>query len=164
MRRLCEDPGAPQHATPRLSAPYRITVADGRSTEDLVSTAGYGYAHSCVTSENFPARQLGGARDREVVLLEFAAPLASHQAIAAAERLGLGRPTYEDALSFGATHPDVQRECPVVFLHDPWFGISGRRDVICLWSNLGRRELGLEGFDEQWTSGHRFAFIRGEVG
>ena len=32
---------------------------------------------------------------------------------------------------------------PVVFLHDPWFGFFGRRDVLCLWSNAGRRELGL---------------------
>jgi hypothetical protein len=146
-----------------MSGPYRITVADGRSTEHLVERGEYGYAHSCITSENFPARQFGGARERELVLLEFDEPLASYEAIREAERLGLERPAYEDALHFGSTHPDVQRDRPVVFLHDPWFGISGRRDVICLWSNVGRRELGLEAFDELWRPVYRFAFRRGQV-
>jgi hypothetical protein len=49
----------------------------------------------------------------------------------------------------------------VVFLHDPWIGFFGRRDVICLWENAGRRELGLADFDARWEPGHRFAFIFG---
>jgi hypothetical protein len=77
----------------------------------------------------------------------------------AAARVGLERPTYEDALPFGITHPDVQREGPVVFLHDPWFGYFGRRDVVCLWTNADRRELGLEGFDARWSPRYRFAFV-----
>jgi hypothetical protein len=47
-----------------------------------------------------------------------------------------------------------------VFLHDPWLGFFGRRDVLCLWSNAGRRELGLEGFDDLWRRDYWFAFIR----
>ncbi len=39
---------------------YRITRGGSPSTEQLVEAAGYGYAHSCVTSENFPVR--GAAR------------------------------------------------------------------------------------------------------
>jgi hypothetical protein len=77
-----------------------------------------------------------------------------------AAQLGLERPLYEDALYFGAEYPDVQRERAVVFLHDPWLGFFGRRDVLCLWSNVGRRELGLEGFDDPWRREYRFAFIR----
>ena len=44
-------------------------------------------------------------------------------------------------------------------LHDPWVGYFGRRDVLCLWANAGRRELGLEGFDDTWGPAHRFAFV-----
>ena len=80
--------------------------------------------------------------------------------IAEAVQLGLQRPTYEDALYFGIEYPDVQRERPVLLLHDPWFGFFGRRDVVCLWSNAGRRELGLEGFDERWSRNYRFGFVR----
>jgi hypothetical protein len=142
---------------------YRLTRARVGSTEDLVEAGGYGYAHSCVTSENFPLRSATGARPGDVVLLAFDRPVTAGEVLAEAARLGLERPSYEDALHFGAEHPAVQGEHPVVFLHDPWVGYFGRRDVLCLWSNAGRRELGLEGFDDAWSSAHRFAFIaRGE--
>jgi hypothetical protein len=97
---------------------------------------------------------------REVVLLEFAQSVTSEEAVGEAIRLGLERPIYEDALAFGAAHPAVQVERPVVFLHDPWFGFFGRRDVISLWCNAGRRELGLEGFEGPWTTDWRFGFVR----
>ena len=54
---------------------------------------------------------------------------------------------------------DFQRERPIIFLHEPWLGFFGRRDVLCLWSNAGRRELGLEGFDDAWSPDYRFAFV-----
>lgn len=149
-----------QLAAGRVTDSYRITTGDGRSTEELVQAGSYGYAHSCVTSENFPARHFGGRRAREIVLLEFDHDVTSEEAIAQAVQLGLERPMYEDALYFGMAYPDVQRERPVVFLHDPWFGFSGRRDVLCLWSNASRRELGLEGFDDPWSRNYRFAFVR----
>lgn len=139
---------------------HQITTGDGRSTEELVTAGGYGYVHSCMTSENFPARHFGGLQTREIVLLEFDHEVTSEAVIAGALRLGLERPMYEDALYFGIAHPDVQRACPVVFLHDPWFGFFGRRDVVCLWSNADRRELGLEGFDDRWSPSYRFAFVR----
>ena len=44
----------------RLTESYRITTGDGRSTEELVEAGEYGSAHSCLTSENFPARHFEG--------------------------------------------------------------------------------------------------------
>ena len=137
-----------------------MTVGDGRSTEELVAAGHYEYSHSCITSENFPVGRFGGKRGREIVLVEFGHATTAAEAISSVEQSGLERPTYEDALHFGIEHPDVQTERPVVFLHDPWFGFFGRRDVICLWSNAGRRELGLDGFDGSWTPAYRFAFVR----
>jgi len=141
---------------------YRLPRDAGRSTEALVAAGGYGYAHSCVTSENFPVRGgRGGADATDVVLVAFERDVTAAEALAEAAGLGLERPTYEDALHFGIAHPAVQREHPVVFLHDPWFGFFGRRDVLCLWCNAGRRELGLEGFDDTWGPRYRFAFVAG---
>ena len=65
----------------RLTESYRITTGDGRSTEELVAAGEYGYAHSCLTSENFPARHFEGQRVREVVLLEFDHEVAAEEAI-----------------------------------------------------------------------------------
>ena len=129
-----------------------------------MEAGGYGYAHSCVTSENFPVRGgHDGADAIDVMLLGFERDVTAAEALAQAASLGLGRPTYEDALHFGIAHPAVQQEHPVVFLHDPWFGYFGRRDVLCLWSNAGRRELGLEGFDDTWGPRYRFAFVAAEA-
>jgi GNAT superfamily N-acetyltransferase len=154
-------PGSPGAWAPgRVTRRYRISLGGRRSTEELVDAGGYGYAHSCVTSENFPVRPLAAGPTREILLVEFEREVTSADVLAEAVRLGLERPAYEDALHFGIEHPDVQRERPVVFLHDPWVGFFGRRDVLCLWENAGRRELGLEGFDDRWGRPFRFAFVR----
>ena len=60
---------------------------------------------------------------------------------------------------YGIAHPEVRRERPTIFLPEPWLGFFGRRDVLSLWSNAGRRTLGLEGFDDAWNPGYRFAFV-----
>jgi len=138
-----------------------ITVDDGRTTEQLVAAGDYGYAHSCVTSENFPVRHLG-AGEREIVLLELHRDVSAPDAIAEAARQQLERPVHEDALYFGAQYPDVQRAGPVVFLHEPWLGYFGRLDVICLWTNAGRREIGLVGFEDLQPRDTRFAFVRAQ--
>ena len=146
--------------TPRLLGVYPLPAGDERSTEALVEAGGYGYAHSCVNSENFPARHLARGGPREIVLIAFDGDVDAATALAAGAALGLEPPLYEDALRFGIAHPEVQRESPVVFLHDPWFGFFGRRDVLSLWDNAGRRELGLDGFDDRWPARCRFAFVR----
>lgn len=148
---------------PRREAPtqnYTIVTGDGRTTEQLVAAGEYGYAHSCVSSENFPTRSVHVRRVRDIVLLEFDQDVTSEAVLAEAARRGLERPVYEDAFYFGIEYPIVQCERPVVFLHEPWLGFFGRRDVVSLWFNAGRRELGLEGFDEAWSADHRFAFVR----
>ena len=125
-----------------------------------MAAGAYGYAHSAVIGENFPARHAGGPCERELVLLVFTREMTAPEAMAEAARRRLQAPTYEDALYFGAAHPEVQRQGPIVFLHEPWVGYFGRRDVLCLWDNAGRRELGLDGFDDTWPPGVRFAFVQ----
>ncbi|MBI1846612.1 MAG: hypothetical protein HYR86_06540 [Candidatus Rokubacteria bacterium] len=130
------------------------------STEALVEAGRYGYAHSCLTSESFPVRPSAAGGAREIVLLDVDHEVTADEVLAEARRRGLERPTYEDALYFGSQHPEVQRERPVIFLHEPWEGFFGRRDVLCLWTNAGRREIGLEGFDARFRPDHRFAFLK----
>jgi hypothetical protein len=139
---------------------YRIVIGDGRSTEALMAAGDYGYVHSALISENFPVRAAVDPKPREIVLLEFDHEVTSGAAQAEAARLGLAPPLYEDAFHFGIAHPDVQAERPIVFLHDPWLGYFGRRDVVCLWTNAGRREIGLEDFDGRWAPGTRLAFVK----
>lgn len=124
-----------------------------------MAAGGYDYAQAAITSENFPADRAAPTRVRHLVLLQFDHAVTFEEVVGAARARGLARPTYEDALGFGIAHPEVQREGPIIFLHDPWPGAFGRRDVLCLWSNAERRELGLEGFDDVWAVEFRFAFV-----
>ncbi|HET7342155.1 MAG TPA: hypothetical protein VFL90_11870 [Methylomirabilota bacterium] len=110
-------------------------------------------------SENFPVHGAGGLRPRALVLLQAEGTVTALDVLAEAGRRGLAAPTWEDALQLGIAHPEVQREGTVVFLHEPWVGYFGRRDVLSLWTNAGRRELGLDGFDDTWPAGVRFAFV-----
>jgi hypothetical protein len=84
----------------------------------------YGYAQAAVTSDNFPADRAAPARVRGIVLLQFDHAVTVKDVVAAARQRGLERPTYEDALYFGVAHPEVQRERPIIFLHEPWLGFS----------------------------------------
>tara|TARA_B100001167_G_C16566650_1_gene210545 strand:- start:115 stop:498 length:384 start_codon:yes stop_codon:yes gene_type:complete len=122
---------------------YHITLGDERSTEELMAAVKYGYCHSQILSDNFPAIPFNGETPREIVLLTFDRPMSSEDAIAEAAKQDLERPYYEDVLSFGIKYPEAQLETPVAFPNDPWLGNHGRRDAICLWRNEG----GLEGFD-----------------
>lgn len=134
-------------------------IGDGRTTEELVWAGNYNYANPNITSKNFPARaQKRGVVD--VVLLEFDRDVTSEEAIAEATKQGLERPTHEDALYFGVEHPEVQRERPVVFLHEPWRAPHGDPYVLVLWSYAGYRLLFLYWFGLRWPRGYRFAFVR----
>lgn len=82
---------------------YRVTTGDGRSTEELVEAGNYGYVHSCMISENFPVRQFGGLRTREIVLLEFDHDVTADEVIEAAAGLGLGRSTKMLSTSVSST-------------------------------------------------------------
>ena len=137
---------------------FRLTV--GRNTtEEMVAAGAYNYANPNITSQHFPLRpQYMGAR--EVVLLEFDHDVSSEEAIAEAVRLGLERPVYEDALRFGAEHPDVQRDRPVIFLHEPWRDSGDSLSVLYLWCYAGSRKLYLFRFGYRWDRYCRFAFVR----
>ena len=139
---------------------YPVTLGDGRTTEDLVAAADYGYCHSQVISLNFPVRSFVEKPVRKIVLLNFDHPVSAEEATTEAAKLGLDRPYYEDALYFSIEYPDVQLDGPVGFLHDLWLGNHGRRDASCLWANACRRELGLDGFDDLWAPNYRLAFVR----
>ena len=152
-----------RNVSARFMDVYTIYAGDGRSTEELVEAGNYAWAHSQAVTANFPARQFGMGGSREIVLLGLGRQVTTEEMIIQAAGLGLERPTYEDALYFGAQHPQVQLDGPVAFLHEPWEGFYGRRDCFCLWSNDGRRELGLEDFDDPWSADHRFGFLRRAV-
>lgn len=76
-----------------MTASYRITTGDGRSTDELVVAGDYGHAHPGVNSENSPARKAEASQEREIVLLAFDHDVTSEEATTVAAQVGLARPT-----------------------------------------------------------------------
>ncbi|OGY66912.1 MAG: hypothetical protein A3I89_00750 [Candidatus Harrisonbacteria bacterium RIFCSPLOWO2_02_FULL_41_11] len=136
-------------------------ISDARTTEELVLDGKYNYADAYINSANFPARVRRG-RAAEIVFIEGGDfdhdPTAEEVLVEAAKR-GLPRPRYEDGLYFGVEHPGVQREAPVVFLHEP-IVLDGLPRVLCLWGRVGYRGLYLDYFTGGWSRYCRFAFVR----
>ena len=127
---------------------YHITLGAGRTTEELVAAARYGYCHSQVFSDNCSSQTLQRRNTSGDSAAHFRPSRIVGRGHRGGSQAGLGTSLLRRRLVLRFEYPEVQLEGSVAFLHDPWLGNHGRRDALCLWNNKGRRELGLEGFDD----------------
>ena len=100
------------------------------------SVAKYGYCHSQVFSDNFPARPFNGETQREIVLLTFDRPMSSEDATAEVTKQGLERPTTRMRSTSGSNtrkHSWKRR-----FPSSMTIGLATMAAAtLCLWSNYG---------------------------
>jgi|WetSurMetagenome_2_1015567.scaffolds.fasta_scaffold46344_3 hypothetical protein len=139
---------------------FRLVVGRHKTTEEAVAAGKYDWTNENINSRNFPYRTRRPKGNREIVLIEFDYDPDSEQVIAEAEKQGLVRPDYEDALDFGEQFPEKQREFPIVFLHEPWLDSFGFLVVVVLSCGSSERGLGLGDFRFRWFCYYRFAFVR----
>ncbi len=137
---------------------FSLTVSSDDTFENLVTAGRYDWKNDFVTAKRFPVRS-SPVGERKLVLLHFGRDISSEAAIAEAEKQGLERPTYEDCLRFGVQHPEVQRQFPIVFLHEPVRGGDGSPCVLCLGRGGSGRGLDYVWFGGGWSDGCRFAFV-----
>ena len=138
---------------------FRIMTGGTRTTNEVVAAGNYDWKDDMVNGENFPMRSMPEG-PREIVFLEFDHDPSSEEVLAEAERQGLKRPRYEDALFFGEQHPEEQRKGPIVFLHESWQFPHGNLLVLVLVCVGRRRNLFLDSFGDRWARRCRFAFVR----
>jgi hypothetical protein len=136
-----------------------IVVKDGETFDGLVAAGKYDWKCDWVNGGRFPVRQ-SAPGERKLVVLHFGRDISPEDAIKEAERQGLERPTHEDCLRFGAQHPEVQRQFPVVFLHEPVRDDLGFPRVLCLNRRGSERILDFGWFGNGWRGGCRFVFVR----
>ncbi len=135
-----------------------IAVKEGETFDSLVAAGKYDWKYDGITAERFPVRP-APVGERKLVVLHFGRDISSQDAIAEAAKQGLERPIYEDCLRFGAQHPEVQRQFPVVFLHE-CVEVGGYPFVLCLRRYDSKRLLGCNWFGGDWDDGYRFVFVR----
>jgi len=142
---------------------FRLNVGGNRNTEQVVAKGNYGYANPWINSKNFPWRRRQGKRTLELVDMAehgFPSDYSFADSLAVLQNLGLERPVYEDGLLFGEQHPEKQREHAIMFPHEPILVADGRPRVVCLWGDVGDRELYLFWTGFGWYSPVRVAGIR----
>ncbi len=137
---------------------FSITVSPDDTFESLVAAGRYDWKNDFVTAKRFPVRP-SPVGERKLVILHFGRDISSGAAIAEATKQGFERPTYEDCLRFGVQHPEVQRQFPIVFLHEPVRGDDGSPGVLYLSRYDSKRSLGCRWFDGGWRGDCRFAFV-----
>ena len=138
---------------------FRIMTGGTRTTDEVIEAGNYGWTNDMVNGKNFPMRPMPEG-PREIVFLEFDHDPGSEEVLVEAQRQGLERPLYEDALFFGEQYPEEQRNAPIVFLHKPWQSPGGFLFVLVLRCGGRDRSLGLGYFDDGWRQRCRFAFVR----
>ena len=138
---------------------FRLKSNENCTTEKMIIAGNYDYVNRNVNGKNFPMRpRLAGTRIIEMI--KFNHESTSEDVIAEAKRRGLERPTYEDALNFGEQFPEKQKKQSLPFLHEPWRGPGGRRDVIVLDGGPSGRGLSLGWFGGKWARRCAFPFVR----
>ena len=136
---------------------FILTIGGADSTATLVRDGRYGYSNSAVNDENFPIRPRR-ILTRTIEIIVPRMLLTSDEMLQEFEHKEVERPTYEDALYFGAAYPKEQERHAIVFLHKP-FPLYGRPCTIVLYGVSGYRCLELD-FLNLWFEGFAFAAVR----
>lgn len=148
-----------QDLVAKLTNTYLVTVDYAKSLPDMIKAGNYGYANEDITDKNFPT-QGKGAVDLEIVLVYFGKDMDSNDVLSELDKLGFRAAILPELLAFGETHPEVQREFPIIALGSFWADRDGNRFVPCLGRWRGKRGLGLSWFESRWSGYCRFAAVR----
>lgn len=137
---------------------FSIRCEGNLKTSELVTRGKYDWVNDLITDGCFPLMMYTPVT-RTIKLIEFTHDPSSLEVLAEFRRLGLERPTPEDALCFGIDYPDEQRKHSLVFLHEPGQGPGGGLCILVLTGGVGERYLELEWFDHRWSRGCLFAGV-----
>lgn len=146
-------------AKAQIVGQFQIDATGTRTTDKVVAAGNYDWKNDWVNGKNFPMRPIPEGH-REIVLMEFDHDHSSEEVLAEAERQGLERPRYEDALFFGEQHPEEQRKNPIVFLHEPWQCPLRVLSVLVFYCVDRGRSMHLTYFVNKWRQRCRFAFVQ----
>jgi len=139
-----------------------LTVDYGRSLQQMIASGRYDWINPDITAERFP--MVGtGAVPVEARLFQFDRILSSEDAVAAIKATDAENPwepaTIAHLLAFGATHPDEQRQYPIIALGSV-AEVHGIRRVPYLCRSGAERGLPLRWWDDGWDDFCRFLAVR----
>ena len=162
-QRFLENPQAWRRSEGGL---YTLDVEYGLTFEQQVAAGKYDWKDSAVQPNRWLIEGSGNQKF-QAELLHLPSPKKGYnttdEVLAEAKRHGLIRPSAEHILAFGAQHPNVQKEFPVVGLFEEkhcWRSSDGSLGVLCLNFVSRERNLCVDWLSVEWHERCRFLFLR----
>ena len=140
-----------------MATHFTLNINGDRTMDQMVQAGAYDGAHSFINQQNFPLEQ-HAPFDVAVELVDLERIAFCEDAIEALAKRQLRRPTCEEAVYFGAQHPDAQRHRPIVWPHEPFQHKDGSRRLLVHFGGIGYRSLDLY-LDSAWGAYCLFAGV-----
>ena len=144
----------------KLPAPLSIFYS--KTVDQLKNMSNYDFMSFEITSQLFPNTKNTDVK-MEGVLIDFdddrkyPRGIESDEVIKELDKMGLRPADHHELLSFGAQHPKVQKEFPVVGLgSSPNIKLNNVRVILSLNFFRDQRELLLEVWGGKWAKDRRF--------
>ena len=140
-------------------------ILEGSYTaSELISMSGCDFSDGLITDERFPLEKHAPV-ERVIELVEFDGDPTTEEVLAEFERLGLRRPTTEEALYCGVEYlKEPGSKNYVVFLHEPVdnprMSVAFRESVLVLEEVDGKWHIELAEHDIKWRRHPAFAGVR----
>jgi len=140
----------------------KLTVDYTKTVEQAIADGNYDWKNSDVTAKNFPIspEMIGKKVDISGRLFHFDRNIGSENAIKKMDSDGCRPATLMELLALGATHPELQKQFPIIALGSVWRTFIGFRQVPYLDVNDDDRELDLSYFGDDWWACCRFLGVR----
>ena len=143
---------------------YIIVRGEMKNPKELLVSAGLeigGYAERFIETPEFAGNSSGTKKEVELQLVKFDKDYLVQDILSEIKKAGFGLPEARDAILFAIQVPDVQKEYPVAFLHEPFIlPETGSENVIILRSYSGNRYFHMHLFESRWYSHIRFAVVK----
>jgi len=163
MQGWIQNPKALQKAlTEALCPPETFTaVVDySLSLAAMIKLGKYTWINSNVTPERFPLTGEGKWEvEYEIIHLNLDRCARSEDAVTEIKRRGMEPAKIEDLLTFGAKHPELQRNFSLVALGSV-ADFDGNRRVLLLYGDVDERGMDLRGWDGVYHVGYRFLAVK----
>lgn len=138
---------------------YSVAFNYAEGIEAKVVAGHYDWSNSDITSKHFPTNRTGTVKGG-IKLFHFDRNISSEEAIREMDKAGYRPAEACELLDFGKTHPDVQREFPIIALGSIWRDSRSSRSVVYLGRPGAERGARLFWFDDAWGGYCRFAAVR----
>lgn len=139
---------------------FKVVLDYDMTLRQMIEAAKYDWMNDDITEEHFPFNKRENG-EVELHVVHFGRDIRTKEVLARLDERGLRPAELPELLALGATHPNLQRDYPLVALGSEWRNPGGGVDYAILGERGDRRNLLLiwSGSDDEWHDYYRFVAV-----